>query len=139
CAGSKPGTTRLRSSCRGAVERTQAATGRERRCFRTPVVTQAYNRGGGMPDPSNSSPASQPEIALAEWFSLAGKVAVVTGGSRGLGKEMAAALAAAGAKVAISARREPWLRAAQEEFAAAGYDCLAAPCDVADEAQAQAF
>ena len=46
---------------------------------------------------------------LEELFSLEGKVAVVTGGSRGLGKEMAAALAAAGAKVAISARREQWL------------------------------
>jgi len=64
---------------------------------------------------------------------------VVTGGSRGLGKEMVAALAEAGAKVAISARREQWLRPTQEEFASAGYDCLAMPCDVSDEAQAQAF
>jgi gluconate 5-dehydrogenase len=72
-------------------------------------------------------------------FSLRGKVAVVTGGSRGLGKEMAAALAAAGAKVAISARREQWLRTTEEEFTAAGYECFAAPCDVSNEQQAQTF
>jgi gluconate 5-dehydrogenase len=70
---------------------------------------------------------------------LRGKVAVVSGGSRGLGKEMAAALADAGAQVAISARREQWLRPRQEEFAAAGYECYAAPCDVSNEEQAQAF
>ncbi|MGH2354757.1 MAG: SDR family oxidoreductase [Chloroflexota bacterium] len=72
-------------------------------------------------------------------FSLVGKVAVVTGGSRGLGKEMAWALAGAGARVAISARREQWLTPTAEAFQAAGFDCLAATCDVSDEAQVQAF
>src|SRR5581483_2012589 len=72
-------------------------------------------------------------------FSLQGKVAVVTGGSRGLGKEIATALAAAGARVAISARREQWLTDARRALEAAGFDCLAATCDVADEHQASAF
>ena len=72
-------------------------------------------------------------------FSVADKVAIVTGGSRGLGKEMARALAAAGAQVAISARREQWLTPTRAEFEAAGYRCLAATCDVSDEAQVQAF
>jgi gluconate 5-dehydrogenase len=76
---------------------------------------------------------------LATLFSLAGKTAVVTGGSRGLGKEMARALAEAGARVAISARREQWLRPTQDEFAAAGYECLAAICDVTNEGQVQQF
>ncbi len=76
---------------------------------------------------------------LPDLFSLRGKVAVITGGSRGLGKEMATALAEAGAQIAITARREQWLRAAQDELTGAGYDCLAATCDVADERQAQDF
>jgi len=42
-------------------------------------------------------------------FSLVGKVAVVTGGSRGLGLEMAEGLGEAGARVVVSGRRQPWL------------------------------
>jgi gluconate 5-dehydrogenase len=72
-------------------------------------------------------------------FSLAGKVAVVTGGSRGLGKEIAFALAAAGARVAITARREQWLAPAAAELRAAGHDCLAAVCDIADEGAVAGF
>lgn len=78
---------------------------------------------------------SRREAPSAQLFSLEGKVALVTGGSRGLGKEMAWALAEAGARVAISARREQWLTPAGEALAAAGYECLAATCDVSDEAQ----
>ena len=72
-------------------------------------------------------------------FSLSGKVAVVTGGSRGLGKEIAFALAGAGASVAITARREQWLTPAAVELRAAGHDCLAAVCDIADEDAVGAF
>jgi gluconate 5-dehydrogenase len=76
---------------------------------------------------------------LTELFSLAGKVAIVTGGSRGLGKEMALALAEAGAKVAISARREQWLTPTAEELRAAGHACFAATCDVAKEDDVHGF
>jgi NAD(P)-dependent dehydrogenase (short-subunit alcohol dehydrogenase family) len=41
-------------------------------------------------------------------FDLSGKVALVTGASRGLGLQMAEALGEMGAKVAISARRQNW-------------------------------
>lgn len=78
-------------------------------------------------------------ILSAELFSLAGKVAVVTGGSRGLGHEIARALGAAGARLAISARREQWLAPAAAELQAAGVDCLAATCDVSDAGQVEAF
>src|SRR5690242_2517005 len=50
---------------------------------------------------------------MAEWFDLTGKVAVVTGGSRGLGREMVVALAEAGADVVVASRDQ----AACEELA----------------------
>jgi NAD(P)-dependent dehydrogenase (short-subunit alcohol dehydrogenase family) len=77
--------------------------------------------------------------SLPSFFSLAGKVAVVTGGSRGLGKEIAGALAEAGAKIAITARREQWLSATADEFDRAGYACLAARCDITQESEVQDF
>ena len=43
---------------------------------------------------------------VRELFDLTGKIAIVTGGSRGLGKEIATGLGEAGAKVVITARRE---------------------------------
>ena len=46
---------------------------------------------------------------------------------------MAAALAEAGAKVAISARREEWLTPAAEALRAAGHECFARTCDVSKE------
>jgi 3-oxoacyl-[acyl-carrier protein] reductase len=51
---------------------------------------------------------------------LAGKVAIVTGGSRGLGRAIGLALAGEGARVATCARGEAGLRAAEEELRAAG-------------------
>jgi NAD(P)-dependent dehydrogenase (short-subunit alcohol dehydrogenase family) len=74
-----------------------------------------------------------------ELFGLAGRVALVTGGSRGLGKEIAEGLGEAGAKVVISARREQWLTPAAEEFRRAGIDCLAVPCDVTDLRQVRSL
>src|SRR5437763_12574855 len=53
---------------------------------------------------------------LKELFNLTGKVALVTGGSKGLGKAMARGLAEAGADVVISSRHEEELRPALEEI-----------------------
>lgn len=72
-------------------------------------------------------------------FSMRGKVAMITGGSRGLGNEMAWALAEAGARVAISARRQQWLTPAEQALTTAGHECLAVPCDVSDAGQAGTF
>ncbi|MBN6055054.1 SDR family oxidoreductase [Nonomuraea sp. RK-328] len=61
---------------------------------------------------------------LSQLFSLDGRVAVVTGGSSGIGRAIAGALARAGASVVIMARREPELAATVEELTADG--CRAA-------------
>ena len=67
---------------------------------------------------------------------LAGKVALVTGASSGIGAATALALAAAGATVAISARRKDRLDELVQEIEAAGGKALALPGDMAVEADA---
>jgi gluconate 5-dehydrogenase len=71
-------------------------------------------------------------MKVRDLFDLAGKVAIVTGGSRGLGKEMAIALGEAGARVTITARREQWLTPAYDELTGMGIECLALKADVSD-------
>jgi 3-oxoacyl-[acyl-carrier protein] reductase len=67
---------------------------------------------------------------------VAGRVAVVTGGARGIGRAMTRALAAAGAKVVVSGRNQAALEEACAEVVAAGGEALAVPADVAVEAEA---
>jgi len=68
-------------------------------------------------------------------FDLTGKVAVITGGSRGLGLEMAEALGDAGAAIVITARREQWLAPAEEGLRARGLRAVALTCDVSNPEQ----
>jgi gluconate 5-dehydrogenase len=68
---------------------------------------------------------------LNELFSLAGRVAIVTGGSRGLGQEMAEGLAEAGAALMLCARREQWLTPTVDAMRARGVRVEGALCDVA--------
>lgn len=72
---------------------------------------------------------------VKELFDLTGKVALVTGGSRGLGLEMATGFGEAGAKVVVVARREQWLTTAEQELSRNGITSLALTCDVSNPDQ----
>lgn len=74
---------------------------------------------------------------VKELFDLTGKVAIVTGGSRGLGREIAFGLGEAGARVVITARRQQWLDPTLEELTNAGIDALALACDVTNPEHAK--
>jgi len=63
-------------------------------------------------------------------FDLSGKVALVTGSTRGIGKSVAEELARAGAKVIVSSRKAEACEKTRAEFAAQGFDVLAQPCNV---------
>lgn len=67
-------------------------------------------------------------------FDLTGKVALITGGSRGLGLQMAEGLGQMGARVALSARSTDELSSAHEHLRGQGIDSFTAPCDIADAA-----
>src|SRR5437762_7454761 len=54
---------------------------------------------------------------LKELFNLAGRTALITGGSKGIGKALARGFAEAGANIAISARHEDELKKAKAEIA----------------------
>ncbi|MGH7320817.1 MAG: SDR family oxidoreductase [Candidatus Rokuibacteriota bacterium] len=71
---------------------------------------------------------------------LEGKVAIVTGGSQGLGRACAERLGAEGARVAICARRQDGLEQAAERIrAATRAEVLARPCDVTRPEEIEAF
>lgn len=65
-------------------------------------------------------------------FDFKGEVVLVTGGSRGLGLEIAHAFGYAGAQVVITARREQWLSEAEKFLKERAISAYAMTCDVAD-------
>jgi gluconate 5-dehydrogenase len=76
-------------------------------------------------------------MGVLDTFRLDGKVALVTGGSRGLGLQIAEALGEAGASVAITARREPGLQEAVSHLADRRIPAMSATCDISNNDQVE--
>lgn len=72
-------------------------------------------------------------------FSLTGKIALVTGGTYGIGMAMAKALAKAGATIVFNARRQEMIAQALDEYKAEGYTAYGYQCDVTVEAEVEAM
>jgi gluconate 5-dehydrogenase len=76
-------------------------------------------------------------VNVKELFDLTGRVAIVTGGSIGLGRQMAAGLAEMGANLVLCARKAERCQQAAEEVRQLGVKAIAAACDVKSQASIQ--
>ena len=74
---------------------------------------------------------------MGNLFDLTGKVAVITGSTKGIGKAMAQRMAEHGAKVVISSRKADICDQVASEITAAGGTAMAIPCNISDESQLQ--
>jgi NAD(P)-dependent dehydrogenase (short-subunit alcohol dehydrogenase family) len=83
-------------------------------------------------EPAEHLPRGIPPVSAASW--LAGRLAVVTGASRGIGAATAAAVAAAGAHVVLAARDHQALEIVAGQIRDRGGEATPVPTDVSDEA-----
>ena len=81
--------------------------------------------------------AQDSPVNVKQLFDLTGRVAIVTGGSIGLGRQMAEGLAEMGAHLVLCARKEERCRKAAEEFQQLGVKAIALACDVKSSASVQ--
>ena len=78
-------------------------------------------------------------MSVRELFDLSGRVALITGGSRGIGLQMTEALAEMGSRVVLTARKPDELDAARAKLEAAGAEVMTHACDLADRASIPAL
>jgi NAD(P)-dependent dehydrogenase (short-subunit alcohol dehydrogenase family) len=78
-------------------------------------------------------------MSAPDLFDLSGKIAVVTGASRGIGAEIAGLLAAHGAHVIVSSRRQADCQVVVDEIVAAGGSAAAAACHIGELDQIEAL
>src|SRR5215471_18614000 len=76
-------------------------------------------------------------VSVKQLFDLTGRVAIITGGSIGLGRQMAEGLAEMGANLVLCARKEERCRQAAEELQHLGVKASALACDVNNQASIQ--
>ncbi len=74
---------------------------------------------------------------IKKLFNLEGKVAIITGASKGIGEAMARGLAEHGAKVVVSSRKQEAVEEVAASYKLDGLDAIGIACHVADQAQCQ--
>src|SRR5919201_1332605 len=122
-------TSRYNASTPGAVSRVALR-------FHSRTQREPFSRAVDTAAAGKYKPDIVPTIS--QLFSLAGRVAIVTGGSRGLGQEMAEGLGEAGCALMLCARRSEWLQPSVDAMRARGFRVEGMLCDVAKPPDVQA-
>jgi len=76
---------------------------------------------------------------MLDMFDLTGKVAIITGSSRGIGRSIAECMARAGAKVVVSSRKADACEAVVKSIRDAGGEAINVPCNISQKEQLQAL